>query len=62
MRPFSADLIVDLRVPSDVRLASDGDTAYFCVAPTGHRDTNPTTAIYAVPTDGTGSPRALTDS
>jgi len=62
MRPFSADLIVDLRVPSDVRLAPDGETAYFCVAPTGHRDTNPTSTIYAVSTDGAGSPRALTDS
>lgn len=62
MRPFSAETIVDLRVPSDVRLALTGATAYFCLAPTGHRDTNPTTTIYTVPTDGATPPRALTDS
>jgi Tol biopolymer transport system component len=62
MRPFTPDIAVDLRAPSDVQLAPDGSMVAFCVAPVGHRQTDPTSTIYVVPTDGSAAPRAVTGS
>ena len=57
MRPFTPDVAVDVRVPSDVQLAPDGRAVAFCVAPVGHRQTDPTSTIYVVPADGGAAPR-----
>ena len=62
MRPFTPDIAVDLRVPSDVQLAPDGSMVAFCVSPVGHRQTDPTSTIYVVPVDGSTAPRAVTGS
>ena len=62
MRPFTPDVALDVRVPSDVRLSQDGSAVAFCVAPVGHRQTDPTSAIYVVPADGIAPPRAVTGS
>ena len=62
MRPFTPDIAVDLRVPSDVQLAPDGSMVAFCVSPVGHRQTDPTSTIYVAPVDGSTAPRAVTGS
>ncbi len=62
MRPFTPDVALDVRAPSDVRVAPDGNTVAFCVAPVGHRQTDPTSTIYIVPADGSAAPRAVTGS
>ncbi|MCA1669913.1 MAG: S9 family peptidase, partial [Thermomicrobia bacterium] len=62
MRPFTPDIALDVRAPSDVRVAPDGSQVAFCVAPVGHRQTDPTSTIYIVPADGSAAPRAVTGS
>jgi dipeptidyl aminopeptidase/acylaminoacyl peptidase len=62
MRPFTPDIAVDLRLPSDVQVSPDGAMIAFCVAPAGHRQTDPTSTIYVVPADGSALPRAVTGS
>ncbi len=62
MRPFTPDLAVDLRLPSDVQVSPDGTMIAFCVAPAGHRQTDPASTIYVVPADGSAPPRAVTGS
>jgi dipeptidyl aminopeptidase/acylaminoacyl peptidase len=62
MRSFTPDIAVDLRLPSDVQVSPDGSMLAFCVAPAGHRQTEPTSTIYVAPTDGSAPPRAVTGS
>lgn len=62
MRPFTPDIALDVRTPSDVQVAPDGNTVAFAVAPVGHRQTEPTSAIYVVLADGSAAPRAVTGS
>jgi dipeptidyl aminopeptidase/acylaminoacyl peptidase len=62
MRPFTPDVALDVRMPSDVRVAPDGSCVAFCLAPVGHRQTDPTSTIYIVPADGSAAPRAVTGS
>mgnify|MGYP001289388762 CR=1 FL=1 len=62
MRPFTPDVALDVRTPSDVQVAPDGSQVAFCLAPVGHRQTDPTSALYVVPTDGSAAPRAVTGS
>jgi len=60
MRPFTPDVALDVRAPSDVQVAPDGSGIAFCVAPVGHRQTDPTSTIYIVAADGSAAPRAVT--
>ncbi len=62
MRPFTPDVALDVRTPSDVQIAPDGSQIAFCLAPVGHRQTEPTSTIYVVPADGSAAPRAVTGS
>jgi dipeptidyl aminopeptidase/acylaminoacyl peptidase len=62
MRPFTPDVALDVRMPSDPRVAPDGSRVAFCLAPVGHRQTDPTSTIYIVPTDGSAAARAVTGS
>lgn len=59
---YSPELAVDLRVASDVQLSPDGKMVAFCVAPIGHHDRHPTSAIYIAPSDGARPPYALTSN
>jgi len=62
MRPFTPDVALDVRTPSDVQVAPDGSQIAFCLAPIGHRQTEPTSTIYVIPADGSAAPRAVTGS
>jgi len=62
MRPFTPDIALDVRTPSDVQVVPDGSWIAFCLAPVGHRQTDPTSTIYVVPADGSAAPRAVTGS
>jgi hypothetical protein len=55
-------MAVDLRVPSNLRLAPDNSQIAFCVAPIGHREKDPTATIYVAASDGSSLPRPITGS
>jgi dipeptidyl aminopeptidase/acylaminoacyl peptidase len=62
LRRYTPELAVDLRMPLDLRLSPDGSAVAFQLAPVGHKETERTASIHVVPTDGSASPRAVTDS
>jgi dipeptidyl aminopeptidase/acylaminoacyl peptidase len=55
-------MAVDLRVPSNLRLAPDSSQIAFCVAPIGHREKDPTATIYVAASDASTLPRPITGS
>ncbi|MCO5177295.1 MAG: S9 family peptidase [Thermomicrobiales bacterium] len=61
-RPYTPEMAVDLRVPSEIRLSPDGSHVLYRVEPIGHRTSARTSTIFVVPADGSGFPRALTGS
>jgi dipeptidyl aminopeptidase/acylaminoacyl peptidase len=59
-RRYTLEMAVDLRVPSHLRLSPDNERVAFCVAPIGHREKDPTSAIHVAPSDGSSLPRPIT--
>lgn len=57
---YTPEMAVDLLTASDVQMSPDGSRVVFCVAPVGHAETNPTSAIFIAPVDGLMSPAPLT--
>jgi dipeptidyl aminopeptidase/acylaminoacyl peptidase len=61
-RRYTLEMAVDLRVPSHLRLSPDNQRVAFCVAPIGHREKDPTSAIHVATADGSTPPRPITGS
>lgn len=57
---YSPEHAVNFQVASDAQIAPDGRLVAFTVAPVGHTDTIPTSAIWLVPVDGSAPARAFT--
>lgn len=57
---YTPEMAVDLLVTSDVQISPDGGRVAFCVAPVGHVETNPASAIFVAPSDGSSPPMNLT--
>ncbi len=53
-------MAVDYREASDPQISPNGSRVAFVVSPKGHLETNPATAIFVAPTDGSSSPVPLT--
>ena len=61
-RTYTPEMAVDLRIPIDVRMSPDGTRVAFGVHPIGHREKDPTSAIFVVAADGSDEPLPLTGS
>jgi len=61
-RRYTLEMAVDFRVPSHLRLSPDSTHVAFCVAPVGHREKDPTSAIHVAATDGSTPSRPITGS
>ena len=57
---YTPELAVGLRVPSDAHVSPDGGRVAFVVAPVGHEETKPTSAIWMVEVSGDAPARAFT--
>lgn len=57
---YTPEMAVDLLTVSDVQMSPDGDRVAFCVAPVGHVETNPISAIFIAPSDGSSAPVCVT--
>ncbi|CAN5817016.1 S9 family peptidase [soil metagenome] len=53
---YTPEMAVDLLAVSDVQISPDGSRVAFSVAPVGHIETNPTSAIFVAPSDGSSTP------
>jgi dipeptidyl aminopeptidase/acylaminoacyl peptidase len=53
-------MAVDLLAVSDVQISPDGSRVAFSVAPVGHVETNPISAIFVAPSDGSTTPVCVT--
>jgi dipeptidyl aminopeptidase/acylaminoacyl peptidase len=60
MTGLTADQIVDMRVPSQLRISPDGATIAFVVAPLGRAGDHPVSEIWIAPADGSSPPRRFT--
>ena len=57
---YTPEMAVDLLTVSDVRISPDGSRVAFSVAPVGHVETNPISAIFIAPSDGSTAPVCVT--
>ncbi len=57
---YTPEMAVDLLTVSDVQVSPDGTWVAYCVAPIGHLETIPTSAIFVAPSDGSAPPVNLT--
>src|SRR5579875_1261677 len=57
---YTPEMAVNLRIPSDPQLSPSGRQVAFVVAPIGHEETIPTSAIWCAAVDGSEPPHRLT--
>jgi dipeptidyl aminopeptidase/acylaminoacyl peptidase len=60
MTGLTAEQIVDMRVPSQLRISPDGATIGFVVAPLGRAGDHPVSEIWIAPADGSAPARRFT--
>jgi dipeptidyl aminopeptidase/acylaminoacyl peptidase len=60
MTELTAEMVVDIRVPSQPKLSRDGETVAFVVAPIGRANDHPLTEIWIAATDGSTPARRFT--
>lgn len=57
---YTPEMAVDLLVTTDVQISPDGSRVAFSVAPVGHVETNPISAIFVASSDGSSAPVCVT--
>lgn len=60
MTELTAEMVVDMRVPSQPRISRDGSTVAFVVAPIGRAGDHPVTEIWIAPSNGSTPARRFT--